>query len=402
MKILIIQEVDWLKKVTYEPHHLSELFSLRGHEVFVMDVPEADIKNIFHGLHTTKIPRFHRVYDGASVTIIRPPSLLVKGLNRITYFLTCKRIIKKTVIENKIDVIMTYSTATSGIQTIEIAKELNVPVIFRELDVAHGLVRERLLRPLAKKCEKLVLDKATKIMPCTPELGRYAIEMGAKEEKVEYFPLGINIRDFKPMKKDLQLAQNLGINEKDRVIVFVGTIFDFAGLDKIISKFEILKNKLKTVKFLIVGGGPYFSQLKSLVSEKKLESDVILIGFKPQKELPKYISLADICVNPFIINDVTDRIIPTKILEYFACAKPVLSTPLKGTKELLPTEDFGIFYETSDNFVETLSNLLTDTTKLYEMGKRGYSYVKEYHNWDVLADKMLTKFEDLITIKNAS
>jgi len=55
------------------------------------------------------------------------------------------------------------------------------------------------------------------------------------------------------------------------------------------------------------------------------------------------------------VNYVTDRIVPTKILEYFACGKPVLSTPLQGTKNLLPNEEFGIIYSESTNFVKNIS-----------------------------------------------
>ena len=40
MNILVIHEVDWIKKVTFEIHHLSELFSLKGHNVFAIDIPD--------------------------------------------------------------------------------------------------------------------------------------------------------------------------------------------------------------------------------------------------------------------------------------------------------------------------------------------------------------------------
>lgn len=396
LRILLVHEIDWFKKVIFEPHHLAELFSIKGHQVFVIDCGNPDIKNLTNALYTRTISRHSMVYDEASITIIRPPSFLVKGLNRLTHFLTCENIIRKTVIDNSIDIILLYGVATNGIQTIKVAKQMKIPVVFRVLDIAHGLIKIPLLTHLVKKYEKSVICNATKILATTPNLTRYAIEMGAKKDRVETFPLGINARDFKPLKKDFEFAKNLGIDEQDTVIVFIGTIYDFAGLDKIISKYKILKSKVTNIKLLIVGGGPSFKQLKALVREKKLESDIILTGFKPQQELPRYISLADICVNPFEINYVTNRILPTKILEYFACAKPVLSTPLKGTKELLPNEDFGIIYSTSEKFVETLANLIQDKKKLNELGKRGYAYVKENHNWDVLSKKLIDEFEKVI------
>ena len=42
MNILIIHEIDWIKKVPFEPHHLAELFSLQGNIVYVIDCQEPD------------------------------------------------------------------------------------------------------------------------------------------------------------------------------------------------------------------------------------------------------------------------------------------------------------------------------------------------------------------------
>ena len=399
MNILIIHEIDWIKKVIYEPHHLAELFSMKGHNVFVIDCREPDTKSLIDGFHTSTITNFNRVYKNASITLFRLPSLLIKGLNRATYFLACKKVIKKIVKENKIDIIWLYGLASNGIQSVKVAKEFNLPIIQRQLDVSHELVRVPLLKQLTKKCEKFVTSNVSKVLCSARPLIDYTIEMGAKEKNVEYFPLGFDPQVFKPMVKDRQLAHDLGISDNDKVILFVGTIYEFSGLENIIQKFGNIKDKIKGIKFLIVGGGPNFEKIKSLVNKKKLKSDVILTNFKPQHEIPKFISLADVCINSFEINKITDRIIPIKILEYLACGKPVLSTPLKGTIDLLPKEDFGIIYSPYDSFVENLSELLTNTEKLEELGNKGLDYVIKNHDWNILAESLLKKFENLVDNK---
>ncbi len=396
MNILIICEIDWLKKVIYEPHHLAELFSMKGHNVFVIDCREPDTKRLIDGFHTTIITNFNRVYKNASITLFRLPSLLIKGLNRATYFLSCHNIIKKIVQENKIDIIWLYGIASNGIQSVKVAKEFNLPIIQRQMDVAYELVRIPLLKQLTKKYEKFVTSNVSKVLCSAPPLVNYAIQMGAKEKNVEYFPLGFDPQTFKPMVKDQQLAHDLGISDNDKVILFVGTIYEFSGLENIIQNFEIIKNKTKDVKFLIIGGGENFEKIKSLVNQKKLGSNVILTNFKPQHEIPKFISLADVCINPFEINKITDSIIPIKIFEYLACGKPVLSTPLKGTVVLLPKEDFGIIYSPYDSFVENLSDLLDNTEKLEELGNKGLDYVVKNHDWSILADSLLKKFESMV------
>jgi len=396
LNILIIHEIDWINKVVFEPHHLSELFSKDGHNVFVIDCPDTENKQVFSNLKTKVTHNYSRIYDDASITLIHPPSLLVKGLNRISHFFSCKKIIKKIIIENKIDIIFLYGAITNGIQTIQIAKELQIPVIFRPLDISHGLVKIPILKNLAKKYESMVLSNSLKVLTTTPDMSRFAIEMGAKKESVEYFPLGINIDNFKPLERDISFRNSLGISENDDVVIFVGTIYPFAGLIQIVHNFENLKKVNENIKLLIVGGGPSYSQLKKLVIKKKLESEVILTNFINQNEIPKYISLADICINPFEINYLTNRIIPTKIIEYFACGKPVLSTPLSGTKELLPDEKFGIVYSNSDDFVMTLSTLLVDKNKLKQLGEQAFQYAQQNHDWKILSKQLLTKFASLL------
>ena len=396
MNVLVIHEVDWIKKITFEPHHLAELFSLEGNNVFVIDCQEPDQTKIFTGLKKETINNFNRVYDDAKITLVHPPSLLIKGFNRITNYWSCKKVIKETVIKNAIDVILLYGAVTNGVQTISVARELNIPVIFRLLDIAHGLVRIPIIHQLAKRNEQIVIQKSTEVLPTTPELCKYAIKMGAKKENVHHFSLGVDLRYFKPKTRDEDLAKSLGIENDDKIILFMGTLYDFSGLPNIINNFSKLKQKFKQVKLLIVGGGPSIVSLKNLINVKKEQKNIIITGFVPQKEIPSYISLANICINSFEVNYVTNSIIPTKVLEYLACGKAVLSTPLKGTKELLPDDKFGVKYAPTENFVQTLEKLLENQNQLNDWGEKGYVHVKEFYNWTVLAKKLLEKCKDIV------
>jgi glycosyltransferase involved in cell wall biosynthesis len=201
------------------------------------------------------------------------------------------------------------------------------------------------------------------------------------------------------MKKDNSLIQELGLDENDKIIIFMGTLYSFSGLDYLLKNFYILQKNFKQIKFLIIGGGSELKNLKSLCSNLKLDKHVIFTGFINQNKIPKYFSLADICLNPFIVNDITDKIIPTKILEYMSCGKPVLSTPLKGTLELLPDENFGIVYSEQINFINSLVLLLKDKNKLIKLGDNGFHHIRENYYWDNLIDKLFIIFQN--TIKNS-
>ena len=77
MNILIIHEVDWLKKVTYEIHHLSELFSLKGHNVYAIDIPDPG-KLSLNKETICNINNYHRIYEKSSVKLLRTPEYQLK------------------------------------------------------------------------------------------------------------------------------------------------------------------------------------------------------------------------------------------------------------------------------------------------------------------------------------
>ena len=395
MHILIIHEIDWKKKVIFEPHYLAEIFSLNGHDVFVVDCEEPNPKNFFKGLKTTIEKNYNRIYPNASITLIHPSSILLKGLNRITYFFSCKNIIKKTIQEKKIDVILLYSTATSGIQTIDLSKQFKIPVIFRMLDLSYSLVKIPLLQQIAKKFENTVIINSTKVLTINPDLFRYSIETGSLEKNTEVFPLGVDTNTFKILPKNEQLCKKLGIKNNEIVITFVGTLFEFVGLKKIIENFDLILKNSPNSKMLIIGGGLNFDTLNSLIKKKNLDSKIIMTGFIPKESIPDYLSISDLCIQPFEKNLTTNRIIPSKILEYFACGKPVLSTPLDGTKEILPDENYGIVYAESDEFVNVISKLILDKLYLQRLGRNGHKYVIENHDWSILSVELIKKLDSI-------
>ena len=101
--------------------------------------------------------------------------------------------------------------------------------------------------------------------------------------------------------------------------------------------------------------------------------------------MPEFINLADLCINPFQINEATKDIIPGKIYQYLACAKPVLATPLQGMKELLPDENYGVFYSDIDDFAKKTIILLKNQELMKNVGFNGYKQcIENNEKWDVV------------------
>ena len=392
MNILIIHEVDWLKKVTYEIHHLSELFSLQGHKVYAVDIPDPGILS-FDKITRTNIEDYNRVYEKSSVKILRTPVIPIKGLNRLSAYFTSYRFIKKILSDYQIDIAFVYSIVNNIKGTIRACKELDIPMIHRTFDVVHELMEEKYLSKLVYKIEKESYPKFNLVIANTPFMKTWSKEMGANN--VIVIPQGVDASIMKKLAKDKELQKNLKISNQDRVVMYLGSIHSISGLPFILNSIPKIIQTIPNFKLLIVGGGIYLENLKNISKKLKIEDKVIFVGYVPYADIPRYCSLAELCINPFEITDMTNKLSPAKIFDLLACGKSVLATPLEGMLYDFPKESNTVIYENLQFFPEKMIELLKSNS-LDNIGKLGLEYVVKNFTWDIVTKKMLDEFDNMI------
>jgi glycosyltransferase involved in cell wall biosynthesis len=236
--------------------------------------------------------------------------------------------------------------------------------------------------------EKWVYRHVDKILTLSPKLSDYVVRMGADRNKVELLPFGVDMSKFNPNVEAEELRGKLGIAEDDKVVVYVGTLFDFSGLDLYLRRFPAVLKEFPEAKLVIVGGGALLEKLKEIVVDLRLTENVKLTGFQPFDMMAQYINLADICINPFIVNMTTRDIIPGKIMQYLSCAKPVLATALPGMISLLSGPERGVAYSNIDEFANNTVKLLKDGETARNIGENGYRYVQRNHDETKIAHKL--------------
>ena len=82
------------------------------------------------------------------------------------------------------------------------------------------------------------------------------------------------------------------------------------------------------------------------------------LGGRNYEVLPNYCKAFDLCIMPFAINAATEYINPTKVLEYFATGRPVISTPVKDV--VRQYSDLVYIAKHQDEFIEAVSNALRE------------------------------------------
>ena len=395
MNILVIHEVDWLKKITYEIHHLSELFSLEGHNVYAIDIPDPGNFS-FKKIIRKSIDDYNRVYEKSSVKILRTPIIPIKGLNRLSAYFTSYKFIKKILIDYKIDIAFVYSIVNNIKGTIRACNELNIPIIHRTFDVVHEIIVEKYMSNFVRKMEKESYPKLDLVIANTPFMKTWAEEMGAKN--VIVIPQGVDTNIMKNLPKDKELQKKYNINDNDKVVMYLGSILSHSGLDVIFDDMGKILKEIPEFKLLVVGDGPDLERLKQQSKRLEIYEKIIFTGFVPYKEVPRFCSLADLCINPFRMDGkyaFNDKLTPVKFFDLLSCGKPVLATPLQGTLYDFPKESNTIIYESLDLFTGKMIELLKNDS-LDEIGQRGREFVGKNFTWDSVTRKMLSEFDNMI------
>jgi len=340
-----------------------------------------------------------RALSGASICLRRPGFIKIPGLSRLSAGFTHYLEIRKTIKEKAIDAIVLYSVPTNGLQSIHLARKFSIPVVFRSIDIINILVPYPILRPLTKLLEKRVYSRVDMVLPNTPQYLKYIISMGVDESKVKLLPFPIDITFFRPSVDCSEVRSKWGFQESDQIIVFIGTLFHFSGLDVFIRQFPRILAEVPEARLLIVGDGPQRGKLEKIISEMGLETKVIITGFQPYTEMPCYINTATVCVNTFLNTRKTADFFPSKILQYVACGKATVATPLEGITSVIPGESGGVVYAEEEKMAEAVVRLLHDFGKRRQLGKAGMTYINNTHSCESIACQFEAEIKEVVEAK---
>ena len=168
------------------------------------------------------------------------------------------------------------------------------------------------------------------------------------------------------------LKNNLKIKD-EFVMTFIGRFVDFKGFDIAIKSFlKLSDNHKNNIKLILIGGfdSVHKSGLTDLEEKFILNHEnIINIGYT--HDVYNYLPVIDLLLFPS-----KKEGLPIVVTESLAMAVPVISFDSRGTNELIINEFNGILIKENINskleidfFVDSISGLLNDTTKLNLMKK---------------------------------
>jgi len=261
---------------------------------------------------------------------------------------------------------------------------------FPVLGLVEMQLRTELMRYAIKSADSVVVAHTALIKPVREINPRVPINV---------IPNGVDVELFRPQPRNVSIAKKLGVTDQDIVIAFSGHITDEKGLDVLVKSAATLVRSYRNIKFLIVGDGGFLKEIKTLVSNLKLEDKFIFVGFLSGDQLPDYLSLADICVAPYMPGpwyEVSKVETPLKVVEYMALGKPVVMSRI-SEENVLTWGNGGLLVTPGDvsELTSSLISLIEDEKLRNSLGENGRRFIEKEYSWQKITKKLISIYRSL-------
>lgn len=392
MKILFVQDTDWMKRNPHQQVHLAERMAQRGHEVRVIDY-----EILWHEEKKRKLlPRrmvltASKVFPEVKIKVFRPSIVKLPILDYLSMIFTYSREIKRQIETFKPDVILAMDILIAFL-VYPYGKRYNLPVVYYTIDIDYRLIPYRFLQPLGRIMESANIRRADLVLSINKGLQDYTIRMGADSQKTKVIRAGIDLKRYNPEITGDDIRKKFGIKKEDTVLFFMGWLYQFSGLKEV--ALELSKSKDESIKLLIVGEGDAFQDLQKIQETHHLHDRMILAGQQPYTDIPQLIAAADICLLPAYNNEIMRDIVPIKMYEYMAMGKPIISTKLPGIMKEFGDGNGIIFVETSQDTFGTSNGLVTNGD-INDEGEKARRFV-ENNGWVNITDEFEAQLKQLL------
>lgn len=222
--------------------------------------------------------------------------------------------------------------------------------------------------------ERAICNSAAFVIAVSSPLRKILAGAGVRMERIVVMPNGIDLDHFRQDRVSPELRTRLGLDGRT-VIGFVGWFRKWHGLDLLLQAFHTAGLAARGASLLLIGDGPEMPALRAYVKEHSLQGSVIFTGPLPHEEVPPYLGLIDVAVQPA----ANEYCCPMKILEYMGMGKPIVAPRQENIEELIEEGDQGCLFTPHDmqSMAAALSRMVSDPEAMRRMGRRSLETVFE-------------------------
>ncbi|RYY29004.1 MAG: glycosyltransferase, exosortase A system-associated [Sphingomonadales bacterium] len=211
------------------------------------------------------------------------------------------------------------------------------------------------------------------------------VRRGVDPGKIFVSPNGVDLNVFgEPLDYDQVLGRALGV-EGGETIGFIGSFYDYEGLDVLIDAMPELVRLRPSMHLVLVGGGPCEEALRAQAAASPAAERIKFIGRVPHHEVDRYYSLIDVLVYPRKKMRLTDLVTPLKPLEAMAQRKLVAASDVGGHRELIRDGDTGTLFKPDDPkaLAHSVAGVFGDYDHWDARRARARAFVEAERNWSI-------------------
>ena len=174
-------------------------------------------------------------------------------------------------------------------------------------------------------------------------------------------------------------------------VLFVGRLVKRKGLTDLLSAFEIVSKSNPTVRLVIVGDGPFRSELEGLVARSPVRDRVQLKGMLTGKPLYDEYASCDVFVMPSRTTSVDTEGFGMVFLEAAYFSRPAVGTRSGGIPEAVVDGETGLLVDQEDvrDLAAKIETLLSDKALSERLGRQARDRVLSGFTWEKATDRFL-------------
>ncbi|NTV63853.1 MAG: glycosyltransferase family 4 protein [Oscillochloris sp.] len=257
--------------------------------------------------------------------------------------------------------------------------------------LADGSADSAALLARIRAQERELLQASDLVICPSAVTATFLSSLGAASERLLVIPNGAE-----PCPTPMQPTRSVTMP----TALYIGTLADWQGLGTLLAALPFVLAE-RPLKLRIVGAGrsrQYRALLKQAdrlgVAEAVSIEDPV-----PPAAVPALIADADLCLAPLAPNDrnVTQGCCPIKLIEYMACARPIVAANLPVVRELLREGEDGLLFAPGDprDMARAMLTMLDSPNLAARMADSAARRVAAHLTWDHARTRLLAAYARL-------
>ncbi len=244
--------------------------------------------------------------------------------------------------------------------------------------------------PIAGRVARRVFGRAGWVTACSDDLRTRAIGLGARADRSETVPYGVDAERFGPNPDArARIRARIGVGDSDPLLFTAGRLVRKKGFEYLIDAAASIAGRHPSMKLVIGGAGDLDAELRQRAAAAGIPDKVIFPGVLHQDDVAQFLAAADLAVVPSVRDDAGNVDgLPNVVMESLASGTALVATTAGGIAAVAQDGVNAALVAERDvaGLAERIDALLCDPGRRAALGARARQIVLRDHGWDRVAE----------------